>query len=135
MPLTQQATATMQQDLLEREQSITSNSLRQHDSPITDHSSSLQQERLNIRAVELSIKLLSEFSKQQNSKQVSWTGGWYTFTKVGSDIKIDCNWRQATILELSSGNLQGSITQRDVEKFEGVLEAIKEKEISKQFEL
>jgi len=150
MPLTQQATATMQQDLLEREQLLESNSLWQHNSSITDltrpmktdfahtdtkDSPSLQQERLNIRAVQLSIRLLSEFSKQQNSKQVSWTGGWYTFTKVGSDIKVDCSQRQSTILDLSDGNLQGSITQRDVEKFEQVLEAIKNKEIVKQAEL
>jgi len=151
IPLTQQAAATMQQDLLQHEQLLTS-SLWQHDNPITDltrpmktdsvvahtatkDSSSPQQERLNTRAVELSIKLLSTFAKNQRSDRVSWTGGWYTITKVGSDIKIDCSQRQSTILELSNGNVQGSITQRDVEKFEGVLEAIKAKEIAKQAEL
>jgi conjugative relaxase-like TrwC/TraI family protein len=150
-PLSAEAIATMQQDLAQYEQLSTS-SLWQHHSRNTDitrpmrtdstvthtgvkDSSSLQQERLNTKAVELSIKLLSKFGKNQRSEQVSWTGGWYTFTKVGSDIKINCNWRQATILELSNGNLQGSITQRDVEKFKRVLEAIKTKEIVEQNEL
>uniref|UniRef100_UPI000D4E7738 DUF3854 domain-containing protein n=1 Tax=Chlorogloea sp. CCALA 695 TaxID=2107693 RepID=UPI000D4E7738 len=150
-PLTQQAAVTMQQDLLQHEQLLTS-SLWQYDNPITDltrpmrtdsivahtdakDSSSLQQERLNTRAVELSIKLLSTFAKNQRSDHVSWTGGWYTITKVGSDVKINCSQRQSTILELSNGNLQGSITQRDIEKFEGLLEAIKAKEIAKQAEL
>uniref|UniRef100_UPI000D3F912F DUF3854 domain-containing protein n=1 Tax=Chlorogloea sp. CCALA 695 TaxID=2107693 RepID=UPI000D3F912F len=151
IPLTQQAAATMQQDLLQHEQLLTS-SLWQHDNPLTDltrpmktdsvvahtatkDSSSPQQERLNTRALKLSIRLLSEFAKNQRSDCVSWTGGWYTFTKVGSDIKIGCSQRQSTILELTNGNLQGSITQRDVEKFEKVLEAIKEKEIGRQPEL
>jgi hypothetical protein len=150
-PLTQQAAATMQQDLAQHKQLLASKSW-QHHSPITDltrpmrtdsivaytdakDSSSLQQERLNTRAVELSIKLLSTFAKNQHRSRVSWTGGWYTFTKIGSDVKINCSQRQATILEFTNGNLQGSITQRDVEKFEQVLEAIKEKEIGKQFEL
>jgi hypothetical protein len=150
-PLPEQAIASMQQDLAQHEQ-LSNSKLWQHHSPITDltrpmrtdsvvahtdakDSSSLQQERLNTRAVKLSIRLLSEFAKNQHRSRVSWTGGWYTIIKVGSDIKIDCSQRQSTILELSNGNLQGSITQRDVEKFEQVLEAIKEKEIGKQFEL
>ena len=149
--LPQQAVDSMRQDLAQHEQLLALKSW-QHHSPITDltrsmrtdsivahtdakDSSSLQQERLNTRAVELSIKLLSTFAKNQHRSHVSWTGGWYTFTKVGSNIKIDCSQRQSTILELSNGNLQGSITQREVEKFELVLEAIKEKEIGKQSEL
>jgi hypothetical protein len=95
----------------------------------------IQQEQLNKRAVNLSIRLLSAFAKNQSSDHVSWTGGWYTFTKIGLDMQIDCSQRQATILKLSNGNLQGSITQRDVEKFEQVLAAIKEKEIVEQAEL
>jgi hypothetical protein len=103
---------------------------------INAHSAdSIQQEQLNKRAVKLGIRLLSAFAKNQSSDHVSWTGGWYTFTKIGLDMRIDCSQRQSTILELSNGNLQGSITQRDVEKFERVLEAIKEKEIVEQSEL
>ena len=141
----------MQQDLLQHEQLLTS-SLWQHDNPITDltrpmrsdsvgadtnakDSSNPQQEQLNTRALKLSIRLLSEYAKNQRSDCVSWTGGRYTFTKVGSDIKIDCSQRQSTILELSNGNLQGSITQREIEKFELVLGAIKSKEIVEQNEL
>lgn len=101
----------------------------------TNDANEIEQERLNKRALKLSIRLLSEFGKQQNSDRVSWTGGWYTFTKTGSNVKIDCNQRQATILKLSDGNLQGSITQRDVDRFERVLEAIREKEIVEQVEL
>ncbi|MCY7286068.1 MAG: relaxase domain-containing protein, partial [Cyanobacteria bacterium CAN_BIN43] len=150
-PLSAEAIATMQQDLAQYEQLSTS-SLWQHYSRNTDitrpmrtdlvvahtaakDSSNPQQERLNTRALKLSIRLLSEFAKNQCSDCASWTGGWYTFTKVGSDIKIGCSQRQSTILELTNGDLQGSITQRDVEKFEKVLEAIKEKEIGRQPEL
>jgi hypothetical protein len=85
--------------------------------------------------VKLGLRLLSAFAKNQSSDHVSWTGGWYTFTKIGLDMRIDCSQRQSTILELSNGNLIGSITQRDVEKFEQVLKAIKEKEIVEQAEL
>lgn len=95
----------------------------------------IEQERLNKRALKSSIKLLAEFGNQQRNEQVSWTGGWYTFTKKGLDIRINCSKRQETILELCKGNLQGSITQKDVDNFERVLEAIKEKEIVEQAEL
>jgi len=150
-PLPEQAIATMQQDLAQHEQLSTS-SLWQHYSQNTDPAHPMkttsgvayaaakddytpQQKRLNTRAVELSIKLLSEFGKNQRSDRVSWIGGWYTFTKIGSDVKINCSQRQATILELTNGNLQGSITQRDVEKFERALEAIQTKKIVEQNEL
>ncbi len=143
-PIPEQAIASMQQDLAQHEQ-LSNSKLWQRleeqqveaiGSPISAQClDGIQQRHLNTRAVELSIRLLSEFAKNQRSDRVSWTGGWYTFTKVGSDIKVDCSQRQATILELSNGNLQGSITQKDVEKFEQVLEAIKTKEIVEQAEL
>jgi len=93
-----------------------------------------EQARLNERALESSEKLLLKFGKKQQ-EQVSWTGGWYTFTKQGANIKVDCSQRQETILSLYNGNLQGSVIQRDVEKFEQVLKAIKEKQLIKQAEL
>jgi conjugative relaxase-like TrwC/TraI family protein len=143
-PLPEQAIASMQQDLAQHEQLSNSKLWQQLEeqqveaigTPISAQClDGIQQQHLNTRAIELSIRLLSVFGKNQQGKRVSWTGGWYTFTKTGSNIKIDCSQRQATILELSNGNLQGTVTQRDVEKFALVLEAIKEKEIIEQAEL
>ncbi|WP_013320629.1 hypothetical protein [Gloeothece verrucosa] len=80
----------------------------------------LKQDLQNIAVTNVASKLLDRFGgKTEDGKQV-FEGNSFRIERTGRDLTVSAKDGRGTILSLKNGELEGSLTQKDVEKFQAV---------------
>jgi hypothetical protein len=80
----------------------------------------IKRELQNLAVIDLASKLLDRFGGQTDTGKQVFDGNSFRLERQGKDLSVIAKDSRGTILSLKDGELTGSLTQKDVEKFQAV---------------